>query len=75
MYKILRMIFSIVSAVCVAAVFPVGALVNWSAAIVCALAAFLFFGLTLLCKQKQETEESKLDLPYEDEENGNNDQK
>ena len=75
MYKILRMIFSIVSAVFVAAVFPVGALVNWSAAIVCALAAFLFFGLTLLCKQKQEAEESKLAPPYEDEENGNNDQK
>lgn len=55
--KILRIAFTIVSAIFIAAVIPVGALYSWTAAIVCGIGAFLFFGLMLLCKQRQEENE------------------
>ncbi len=53
MYKHLRIIFTILSAICIAAVIPVGALLGWSAAIYCALGALLFFLVMMICKQKQ----------------------
>ena len=52
--KTLRIIFTVISAIFVASVIPVGAIYSWLAAGVCAVGAFLFFGLMLLCKQKQE---------------------
>lgn len=52
--KTLRIIFTVISAIFVASVIPVGAMYSWLAAGVCAVGAFLFFGLMLLCKQKQE---------------------
>ena len=52
--KTLRIIFTVISAIFVASVIPVGAIYSWLAAGICAVGAFLFFGLMLLCKQKQE---------------------
>ena len=56
--KTLRIIFTVISAIFVASVIPVGAIYSWLAAGVCAVGAFLFFGLMLLCKQKQEEDEA-----------------
>jgi hypothetical protein len=46
----LRITFTVLSALCVAAIIPVGAIVSWTAAIFCMLGAFLFFGLMMICK-------------------------
>lgn len=56
--KTLRIIFTVISAIFVASVIPVGAIYSWLAAGICAVGAFLFFGLMLLCKQKQEEDEA-----------------
>lgn len=55
--KTLRIIFTVIAAVFVALVIPIGALVSWTAAGICVLGGFLFFGLMLLCKQRQEENE------------------
>lgn len=55
--KTLRIIFTAVSAVFIASVIPLGAIVSWTWAGICILGAFLFFGLMLFCKQKQEENE------------------
>ena len=55
MFKNLRIASAIVAAAFVAAVMPVGTIVNWTAAIICAMCACLFFGLTLVFKQMQES--------------------
>ena len=52
MYLKLQIIFTILSAICVGCVFPLGIIINWNAAIISALAAFLFFSLMFVCKQK-----------------------
>ena len=57
--KQLRIIFTILSALCVAALFPLGMTLGWEPAGYCLLGAFLFFGLMLLCKQSQEAKEAK----------------
>lgn len=57
--KELRIIFTIVCAVCIALLFPLGMIVGWAAAGICLLGAFLSFGLMTLCKQKQEEQEEK----------------
>ena len=59
MYKNLRIIFTILSAICVAAVLPIGAFWQFNAAITFAAAAGVFYILMLICKQKQEELESK----------------
>ena len=57
--KQLRIIFTIISAVFISTVIPVGALVSWTWAGSCALFALLFYALMILCKQKQEEQEEK----------------
>lgn len=72
MAKILRIVFTILCAICVAFVIPVGALWDWIAAIGIAVVALLFFGLMLLCKQIQEAKEAtsgKGPLSFPDEPN------
>jgi len=59
MYKNLRIIFTILSAICVAAVLPVGAFWQFNAAITFAAAAGVFYILMLIFKQKQEELEAK----------------
>ena len=59
MFLTLQIVFTVLSALCVAAVIPVGALVGWAWAGACGLIALLFFGLTLLCKQSNAQREEK----------------
>ena len=59
MFLKLRVFFTILSAVCIAAVIPFGAFFGWLWAGMTALFAFLFFVLMLLCKQSQEFGENK----------------
>ncbi len=47
----LQIAFTVISALFIAAVLPVGAFLGWTWAISCALCALLFFILMLLCKQ------------------------
>ena len=54
MYKVLRILFTILSALCVTAAFIVGAYLGLPWVIISALSAFSFFMLMLICKQKQE---------------------
>ena len=54
MYQTLRIIFTILSALCVTVVLPVGALLGLTWAIGCAVGAFIFFVIMLFFKQKQE---------------------
>lgn len=58
MYLKLRIIFTILSAICVAAVFPIGFIFDLVPAIVCAGVAALFFLIMLFFKKKQETQEN-----------------
>lgn len=53
MFRKLRIACTIISAVFVAFVIPVGAIFDWIWAIVCAAVAFAFYGLMLYFKRKQ----------------------
>ncbi|MBQ7770077.1 MAG: hypothetical protein IJ373_02705 [Clostridia bacterium] len=59
MYKNLRIIFTILSAICLAAAIPLGIFFDFVGIISAALGAGIFFVLMLLCKQSQEFAESK----------------
>lgn len=63
MYKFLRILFTILSALCVTAAFIVGAYLGFPWIIASVLAAFLFFMLMLLFKQKQEERDAKKQPP------------
>ncbi len=58
MFLYLRIVFSILSALCVGALIPLGVFLGFEWAGVCLLGAILFFGLTLFCKQSQELKEN-----------------
>ena len=55
--KTLRILFTVLSAACIAAFLPVGSLAGWGYAAICAAGAFCFFALMLLCKQSQNNAE------------------
>ncbi len=59
MYLKLRIIFTILSAICLAALAPLGFWLGAVGALGAGLGAALFFGLMLLCKQSQENNENK----------------
>ena len=63
MWLKLRIIFTILSAICVAAVLPLGAWLSWLWAGIAVISAFLFYFLMLWCKSHQpkglETEEKE----------------
>lgn len=59
MYLKLRILFTILSAVCLAALMPLGYIFGFFAVLACSLGAALFFGLMLLCKQSQENVENQ----------------
>lgn len=74
MFLYLRIIFSILSALCVGALIPLGVFLGFEWAGACLLGAILFFGLTLFFKQSQElkeistkTEQPKQEPPQKDE--------
>ena len=54
MFLKLRILFTILSAIAIALVFPLGFIFNWTCAIISALFAAFFFVLMLLAKQAQE---------------------
>ena len=58
MAKVLRIIFTILCAICIAFVIPVGALWDWMPAIAIGIIALVFFVLMLLCTQIQEANEA-----------------
>lgn len=56
----LQILFTVISAVLIAAIVPVGIFLGWGWSGVCGILAVLFFVLTLLCKQSvAQNEESK----------------
>lgn len=57
MFLKLRIIFTILSAICLAAILPVGSFLDLYWAIGAAAAAGVFFFLMLICKQEQEKRE------------------
>ena len=59
MYLKLRIMFTVLAALCVAAALPIGTFFGLGWAGLCGLSALLFFGLMLLCKQNQELQEKK----------------
>ena len=58
MYLKLRVIFTILAAICLAAIIPIGTFWDFTPAIICAAAGGVFFLLMLLCKSKQEKQEN-----------------
>ena len=62
----LRVIFTVISAVFLAAVFPVGIFLDWPWAVACALCAGLIFVLMWVCKKKQEEKDPATDEPQPD---------
>ncbi len=59
MWKTLRIVFTILCAVCLAAILPAGALGDLPWVIGILLAAAIFFTAMLFCKNKQEQKEYK----------------
>lgn len=59
--KTLRILFTIVSAVCIAAFVPVATIFGWGYAALCAAGAVCFFALMLLCKQSEENKKPEHD--------------
>lgn len=58
MFLKLRIIFTILSCICAAAVIPVGAFLGFIWAGLCIVAAFAFYVFMLIFKQKQEERET-----------------
>lgn len=54
MFQTLRIIFTLLSALCVALVLPVGAFAGLTYALICVALAFVFFVIMLYFKSKQE---------------------
>lgn len=63
MYKILRIVFTVLSALFVLPVVLIGIYLGLEWAIACAAAAAAFFGLAVLFKRFQEREEEKKNPP------------
>lgn len=59
--KTLRILFTVVSAVCIAAFVPVATIFGWGCAALCAAGAVCFFALMLLCKQSEENKKTEHD--------------
>lgn len=59
MYKNLRIVFTVLSAICLAAAIPLGIFFDYVGIVSALLGAGIFFMLMLLCKQSQEFAEQK----------------
>ena len=69
MFYKLRILFTILSAVCLAALLPLGTFLGLAGFIPCALLAAIFFLLMMLCKQEQEKREPQPEEELPKEEN------
>lgn len=58
MLIIFRIAFTILSAILLASIIPIGTFFGWDYAVFCGVGAFIFFALMYLCKQAQEKQES-----------------
>ena len=67
MLTTLRILFTVISAVFIASIFPVGIFLGWGYAGGCGLFAVLFFLLMLLCKQSQDFSKEKNERFKDDE--------
>ena len=65
MFLKLRVLFTILAAACLVFILPALTWFGWMGFGVCGFSALLFFGLMLLCKQSQEAQERKNNLPQE----------
>ncbi|MBQ7323831.1 MAG: hypothetical protein IJW96_04635 [Clostridia bacterium] len=72
MFYKLRILFTILSAICLAALLPIGTFWGLAGFIPTALLAAIFFVLMLLCKQEQEKREPKPEEDLTQEENSSN---
>lgn len=61
MYAKLRILFTILSAICIAAAIPLGIFFDLPAVILSILGALVFLGLMLLCKSRAEDMQQKAD--------------
>lgn len=57
--KLLRILFTVLSAICILFCIYLGIFINFTAALVDLALALLFFALMLVCKSKQEENEEK----------------
>ena len=58
MFLKLRIIFTVLSAICIATIPPIGAFLDLTWALLVAIFAFAFFLAMLICKQEQEKREA-----------------
>ena len=59
MLTIFRIVFTILSAILLASIIPIGTFFGWDYAVFCGVGAFAFFVFMFLCKQAQEKREDK----------------
>ena len=59
MLIIFRIVFTILSAILLASIIPIGTFFGWDYAVFCGVGAFTFFVLMYLCKQAQEKREKE----------------
>ena len=59
MFKNLRITFTILAALCLAAILPVSAFWSWVGVVICAVGAGFFWMLMLMCKDAQEKQEKE----------------
>lgn len=57
--KKLRILFTVLAAICLVAIIPMGMFLDWIGFLVCGVPALIFFLLMLLCKQTQEKQENQ----------------
>ena len=72
--KYLQIAFTIVSALCIAAVIPCGLIFGWQIATFCIIGAFSFYVFMLLCKQSAQSKEEPCALPPDPQEKNTDDQ-
>jgi hypothetical protein len=63
MMKTLRILFTILCAICLAVAMPLGTFFDWLWALPCLLLAGVFFMLMWICKGAQENQERKQNPP------------
>ena len=71
MFLKLRIIFTILSAICIATILPIGAFLDLTWALVVAIFAFAFFLAMMICKQEQEKREAAEKTPIQKDEPSN----